>query len=77
MESTITTKGQITLPKALRSALHLKSGDKIVFEESEDGSFILKPKTLDVRVLKGCLGYDGPPATLEDMEQAISENAGS
>ncbi len=77
MESTITTKGQITLPKALRSALHLKSGDKIVFEELEEGGFVLKPKTLDVQALKGCVSYKGAPKSLEDMEQAISKNAGA
>jgi antitoxin PrlF len=70
MESTITTKGQVTLPKALRSALHLKTGDKVIFEELEEGGFILKPKTLDLQ-------YSGPIATLEDMEHAISENAGA
>jgi antitoxin PrlF len=77
MESTITTKGQVTLPKALRSALHLKTGDKVIFEELEEGGFILKPKTLDVQALKGILQYSGPIATLEDMEHAISENAGA
>lgn len=77
MESTITTKGQITLPKALRSALHLKSGDKIIFEELEEGGFVLKPKTLDVQALKGCVSYNGASKSLEDMEQAISKNAGA
>lgn len=59
MESTLTTKGQITLPKALRVALHLKSGDKIIFEMLEDGAFILKSKISDVRILKGCVSYKG------------------
>jgi AbrB family looped-hinge helix DNA binding protein len=75
MESTLTTKGQITLPKALRAALHLKSGDKIVFEILEDGSYVLKPKTLDVRVLKGSVSYKGKAQNLEDMQNAIIANA--
>ena len=77
MESTITTKGQITLPKALRNALHLRSGDKIIFEELEEGGFAIKPKTLDVRMLAGCVQYKGAAKSLDDMEDAISENAGA
>ncbi len=72
MESTLTTKGQITLPKALRAALQLKTGDKVIFEMLKDGVFVLKPKTLDVRVLKGCISYNGPPKTIEDIQNAIS-----
>lgn len=45
MEVTLTTKGQITLPKALRDALHLKTGDKIIFEEQNNGSYLLKART--------------------------------
>ena len=75
MESTLTTKGQITLPKALRVALHLKFGDKIVFEVLENGGYILKPKTRNVRVLKGCIAYKGKPKSIEDMQNAITEAA--
>ena len=74
MESTLTTKGQITLPKALRAALHLKSGDKVIFEILEDGAYVLKPKTLDVRVLKGCISYKGKSQSIEDMQIAITQN---
>ena len=77
MEVTLTTKGQITLPKALREALHLKTGDKVVFEPQGEEGYLLRPKTLDVRVLKGRMKYDGPAATLEDMEKAIAKNAGA
>ncbi len=75
MESTLTTKGQITLPKALRAALHLKSGDKVIFETLEDGTYILKPKTLDVRTLKGSISYKGKPLSIEDMQDAVAKNA--
>ena len=74
METTLTTKGQITLPKGLRDAMHLKSGDKIVFEEVGDNQYILRPKTLDVRLLKGIAAYQGEPKTIEDMEAAIQKN---
>ncbi len=76
MEATITTKGQITLPKPLREALHLKTGDRVLFEELEDGTYSITPITTSVKSLKGCVPYQGPPVTLEDMEKAIAENAG-
>ena len=71
MEATVTSKGQITLPKNLRDTMHLKTGDKLVFEMLEDGVCLLRTKTLGVRVLKGCVSYKGAPKTLDDMELAI------
>ena len=76
MESTLTTKGQLTLPKAIRNSLNLKSGDKVIFEENEDGTYTLRFKTSDVNILKGSLSYSGPKVTIEDMQKAIEESAG-
>ena len=78
MESTLTSKGRITLPKALRDDLHLKTGDRIAFERKDDGSYVLRPKTVSIASLKGILKdkYKGPPKTLEEIEEAIVENAG-
>lgn len=78
MESTLTSRGQITLPKALRDELHLKSGDRISFERNDDGSYVLRPKTISAASLKGILKdfYKGPPKTVEDMNRAVAENAG-
>jgi antitoxin PrlF len=77
MESTISVKGQITLPKALRDALHLKVGDKVLFEEGSDGTYVIRPRTTDVQMLKGCVSYQGAPQTLEQMDKAIAEHAGN
>ena len=76
MKATLTSKGQITLPKPLRDDLQLKAGDQVYFEAQVDGSYTLRPRTLDVAVLKGCIKYDGPPVSLEDMEDAIANHAG-
>jgi AbrB family looped-hinge helix DNA binding protein len=75
MEATLTVKGQITLPKALRDALHLKTGDRILFEEGADGTYFLRPRTTAVHTLKGCVFYTGSPKTLQEMEQAIMAQA--
>jgi AbrB family looped-hinge helix DNA binding protein len=71
--STLTTKGQITLPKALRDALRLHSGDKIIFENQGNGNVILKTcKATDVKILRGFLKYHGPAVSVEDMRDAIA-----
>ena len=50
--STLTSKGQITLPQAVRQALGLETGDKIDFVEVE-GGYKLVALRKDVRGLKG------------------------
>ena len=74
METTLTSKGQLTLPKAIRIALNLKSGDKVIFEKNKDGTYTLRSKTSDVRILKGSLSYSGQKVTTEDMQKTIEES---
>lgn len=47
--ATLTSKGQITVPKQIRESLHLHNGDKVQFLLRNDGEAILKPitKTVD------------------------------
>lgn len=76
MEATITAKGQVTLPKALRDELSLKPGDKLRFFISEEGYIQAMSVKEPARKLKGFL----PPSpvknvTLEDMEEAIAKGA--
>ena len=48
--ATLTSKGQITIPKFVRDALHLHEGDKVDFMLTEDGEALLKPVTKEVMV---------------------------
>ena len=41
-ESTITSQGQISIPKSVREKLHVKKGDKIAFYEDEKGRVLVK-----------------------------------
>ena len=41
--ATLTTKGQITIPKEIRESLNLHTGDKINFLLQDDGIAIIKP----------------------------------
>jgi antitoxin PrlF len=42
--ATITSKGQTTIPKEVRAAANLKSGDRIHFTVLEDGTIIVRVK---------------------------------
>lgn len=71
MESTITTKGQATIPKPVREHLRLKPGDRIKFFILPDGSVVLLPK-LPVSVLRGIVKHPHPPVTVEEMNEAAT-----
>ena len=73
IESSITAKGQTTLPKAVRDALSVQAGDRIryVIEGSQVRILPVRP----INRLYGALQYEGPPVTLEDMDRAIAEGA--
>jgi antitoxin PrlF len=70
--ATITSKGQITLPKAIRDLLRLGAGDRVDFIVKDDGTVVLSPATVDVRELKGLLHRKGlTPLSIEEMNAII------
>lgn len=75
MHTTITSKGQVTLPKALREKLQLLAGDRIEFILGRDDSVRLVVKRASVSRLKGVLPKPQRPVALEDMEHAIEAGA--
>jgi AbrB family looped-hinge helix DNA binding protein len=76
METAITSKGQATIPKAIREHLGLKPGDRVKFFLHPDGSVVLLPK-LPVCSLRGIVKPPREPVTIEDMNQAIAAGAAS
>ena len=74
MESAITSKGQATIPKAVREHLGLKPGDRVKFFFHPDGSVVLLPK-LPASALRGLVEHAGRPVTLDEMDQAIADGA--
>lgn len=75
MQATITSKGQVTVPKAVRDRLHLNPGDKIEFFVDEDGSVRVIPVTATLRQLKGMVRKPDRVVSLSEMEEAISKGA--
>ena len=73
-ESTITSKGQTTLPRTVRSALGLAPGDRVRYVILDGEVRLLKARP--VAGLAGILARPGrKPVTLEDMEAAIAAGA--
>ncbi len=73
IESSITVKGQTTLPKAVRDSLAVKAGDKVRYVIVDEGVLIMPVRP--TRRLFGSLKYDGPAVSLEDFDRAIAEGA--
>jgi len=75
VESTITSKGQTTIPKAIREHLRLKPGDRVKFFVHPDGSVVLLPK-LPASALRGIVTPRGRrTVTIEDMNEAAIAGA--
>lgn len=69
--ATVTSKGQITLPKSVRDRLRLQSGDRVEFVETGAG-FMMRPATQNLTDIKGMLAKPKRPVTIEDMNRAIA-----
>ncbi|WP_375330898.1 AbrB/MazE/SpoVT family DNA-binding domain-containing protein [Candidatus Tisiphia endosymbiont of Oplodontha viridula] len=68
--STVTSKGQVTIPSYIRNKLHLSSGSKLEFIMQDD-SFIVVLINKPVKNLKGILPKPKTPLSIEDMNEAI------
>lgn len=75
MHATVTSKGQVTIPKPIRDRLHLEPGDKIDFILDEAGDVRVTPVTAPVARLKGMVPKPNPPVSLAKMDEAIARGA--
>jgi antitoxin PrlF len=73
--TTLTSKGQITLPKEIRERLGLKAGVKFECYVDRDGQVVLVPLTVKLEDLIGMLPYSGPPKTVEEINEDIERAA--
>lgn len=73
--TTLTSKGQVTIPKKIRDALHLKGGDKIAFR-LEDDTVTLTPRTARVRDVFGILEKRGKrkAVSIKAMDAAVARS---
>jgi antitoxin PrlF len=75
--ATITSKGQVTIPKDVRTRLGVDTGDRVEFVEIQEGVFQIMAANQDVQALKGIVPKPKKPVTIEEMNQAIAEMGGA
>jgi AbrB family looped-hinge helix DNA binding protein len=72
--STVTSKGQTTIPKEFRDAFGIKEGTPLRWHV-ENGQLIVRPKTKRLEDFAGMLGVppNGARLKVEDMDDAIAD----
>jgi len=73
--TTLSTKGQVILPAAIRRRRNWNAGTRLTVEETPDGILLtaapLFPPTTPAQVF-GCLRHQGEPKTLQEMQDGIA-----
>ncbi|MBL8580761.1 MAG: AbrB/MazE/SpoVT family DNA-binding domain-containing protein [Rhizobiaceae bacterium] len=72
--ATMTSKGQLTIPKEVRDALKLETGTRLYVTVS-NGQIVARPKNKKLADLAGILGKppSGEILSIEDMNEAVKE----
>jgi antitoxin PrlF len=77
-QSTLTSKNQTTIPKAVVEALNLRPSDQLVYEIEESGRIILSAKTATFASVAASLPrkvLKGPARTADEMKSAVKSMA--
>jgi AbrB family looped-hinge helix DNA binding protein len=73
--STLTTRGQTTIPKSIREALGLQPGDRVEFTLKDERA-VLRRAGADLSALDGMLDRSGrEPVSIEEMDETIRQAA--
>jgi AbrB family looped-hinge helix DNA binding protein len=77
METTLlSSKGQVIIPKTIRSSHHWRPGTRFVVEDVQ-GGVLLKPLSsfaaTNLQSGLGCIGYKGAAKSLDEMQAAIDD----
>lgn len=72
--ATITTKGQVTIPKSVRDSLMLSTGDKIEFVVTDKREALIRPISKKVDEVFGILHNPGrKTVSVEEMDATIRQ----
>ncbi len=78
LTTTLSTKGQLILPKAIRDQRHWRAGTRLIVEDTADGVLLKAASIFEPtrpEDVFASLPYKGAPKTLEEMEAAIEAEA--
>ncbi len=70
--ATLSSKGQITIPAAVREALQVGTGDRVEFVEVAPGRYEFIAATRPVTELKGMFGKAAKRVSIEEMNAVIA-----
>ena len=70
--STVTSKGQLTIPAAVRHKLGIHAGSRVDFVWTERGVFEFRVRTGSVQDLAGILAPAARTLSVEEMDDAIA-----
>lgn len=70
--ATLTSKGQITIPAAVREALGIGAGDRVEFVEVGPGRYEFIAATRPVSALKGMFGKARKTVSIDEMNAVIA-----
>jgi AbrB family looped-hinge helix DNA binding protein len=73
--STVSEKGQLVIPRAVRQALDVRRGDRLSWTVDENGELSVSLAKTDLMDLKGRIPGRGKSVSIEDMEAAIRDGA--
>jgi antitoxin PrlF len=74
--ATITSKGQVTIPVQVRTALGVDAGDRLEFVELKKGQFAIMAATRSLKELNGLFrGRRAKPVSIDEMNIAIARRA--
>ena len=77
--TTVSTKGQVILPKAIRDLLHWGSGTRLVVQHTAEGVLLTRLSgafaSTRPQDVFGCLAYQGKPKSVEQMDAGIAAEA--
>lgn len=73
--ATVTSKGQITIPKEVRDALGLDTGHRVSFVLRENGVVEMHPENVDLMSLSGIFKPAVKGVTIADMKEAVRKGA--
>ena len=71
--SKIGARGQVTIPKEIRETLQIQPGDTVCYLVEQDGVRIKKMGS--IKDIKAMVEYDGPPVSIDEIDDAILEDA--
>ena len=75
MFATLTSKGQLTLPKEIRDRLNLDTGSILDFQLQADNTITARHVQPDARRIRGLLkSPHAAPLTIEQMDEAVAKH---